>query len=182
MLDTEKIIQSFDEKQLPPVELWDPEYCGDSEITINAEGQWFYQNSPIGRKKLQILFSRVIKKEEQDYFLVTPNEKLSLSVEWMPFTIIDFDFVDHQGCQTLKMRDNCNNEILLTNKNQWRLNSFQEQQLPIVLVRRNLYANFNRSCYYRLLESANIVSKDDQNQVYIKSNHINFNCGSFTTE
>ena len=35
-----------------PVRLWNPPDCGDIDMRIAADGVWFYQNTPIGRRGL----------------------------------------------------------------------------------------------------------------------------------
>ena len=50
-------------KGLPPVHLWNPDYCGEIGMRIARDGTWFYQGSPIGRKPLVRLFSTVLRKD-----------------------------------------------------------------------------------------------------------------------
>ena len=69
---------------LPPVERWNPPFCGDLDMRIAADGTWFYLGTPIGRPALVKLFSSVLKREGDDYFLVTPVEKIGLKVEDAP--------------------------------------------------------------------------------------------------
>ena len=85
MVSSESLLKAASSKGLPPVELWNPDYCGEIDIRIDRDGCWFYQGTPIGRRKMQILFSRIIKKEADEYFLVTPVEKVKIRVDWMPF-------------------------------------------------------------------------------------------------
>jgi hypothetical protein len=75
-----------DGAKLPPVHLWNPPFCGDIDMRIAADGTWFYMNSPIGRKPLYTLFSRVLRKDGDSYFLVTPVEKCGIRVDDAPFT------------------------------------------------------------------------------------------------
>ena len=35
-----------------PVHLWNPPFCGDLEIHIDANGRWFYRKSEIKRDRL----------------------------------------------------------------------------------------------------------------------------------
>ena len=51
-------------KGLPPVEKWNPEFCGDIPMEIKADGTWFYMGTPIGRHALARLFSTVLRKDE----------------------------------------------------------------------------------------------------------------------
>ena len=69
---------------LPPVERWNPPFCGDLDMRIAADGTWFYMGTPIGRPALVKLFSSVLKREGDDYFLVTPVEKVGITVDDAP--------------------------------------------------------------------------------------------------
>lgn len=75
-------------KSLPPVHLWNPDYCGELDLVIRRDGTWFYEGGPIGRASLVRLFSTVLKREDGRYFLVTPVEKLGLEVEDVPFVAV----------------------------------------------------------------------------------------------
>lgn len=180
MFSSENILKqisqfSNQEKKLPPVELWDPDYCGEMDLVIRSNGEWRHEGTPIGRKKLFQLFSTILKKEDDNYFLVTPVEKIGITVEWQPFVIIDFELVNTDGVTVFKFEDNCGNVIFLNNLNQLSYSRFNNEKLPIIKIRRNLYASFTRSCYYRLIEIAEL---DDKNHhVFIRSNNIDFVLG-----
>ena len=76
-------------KGLPPVHLWDPPFRGDLDMRIARDGTWFYLGTPIGRPELVRLFSSILKREEGRYFLVTPVEKVGISVDDAPFVAVD---------------------------------------------------------------------------------------------
>jgi len=65
---------------LPPVHLWDPPDCGDLDIRIARDGTWFYLGTPIGRPELVRLFSTILRKDGDRYVLVTPVEKVGITV------------------------------------------------------------------------------------------------------
>lgn len=190
MLSMESIIQSIGDKPLPPVESWNPCYCGELDLLIKADGTWLYSGTPITRHKIKHLFSRVLKKEGDNYFLVTPVEKVSIQVEWEPFLIVDYQVIHKNKRNIYQFCDNFENKILLTQPTQiaWSYYQNQEQQangvgpqkLPVIQVRRNLFANFSRNCYYQLLAEAEIVQRNDRNQVEIISNNIPFCLGEYT--
>ena len=83
-------VNSIKEKY-PPVHLWNPDLCQGVEMNIDREGNWFYQGSIIGREKLKILFSRILKFEKGNYYLVTPVEKILVNVDIAPYMIIDYE-------------------------------------------------------------------------------------------
>ena len=70
-----------------PVDSWNPKFCGDLDIRITKDGSWFYEGSKINRKNLVKLFSSILKKEGEKYFLVTPSEKIGIKAITLPFTV-----------------------------------------------------------------------------------------------
>ena len=89
-----EITKAQGKNELPPVDKWNPDFCGDMDLVIKRDGTWHYQNSPIGRQRLVKLFSTVLKKEGDNYFLVTPVEKLGIKVEDAPFLVTRMDLED----------------------------------------------------------------------------------------
>ena len=85
-----KSINSLEETY-PPVHLWNPDLCEGVEMRIDREGNWYYQNSIIGRDKLKILFSRILKFENGNHYLVTPVEKVIVKVDIAPYMIVDYE-------------------------------------------------------------------------------------------
>src|SRR3974390_3534116 len=73
----------------PPVQLWNPPYCGEIDMRIAADGTWFYRGSPIGRAPLVQLFASILRKDEDRYVLVTPVEKVGIRVDDAPFTAVE---------------------------------------------------------------------------------------------
>ncbi|OKL45538.1 DUF1285 domain-containing protein [Pseudovibrio exalbescens] len=87
-----------DGKSLPPIDRWDPPFCGDLDMRIASDGQWFYMGTPIARQALVDLFASVLKREEDGkYYLVTPVEKIGLTVDDAPFVAVEMDFQPGEG-------------------------------------------------------------------------------------
>ena len=83
--------QGGEGKGLPPVHLWNPPNCGDIDIRIARDGTWFHEGTPIGRAPLVRLFSTILRKDPDGYWLVTPVEKMRITVEDAPFIAIRVD-------------------------------------------------------------------------------------------
>jgi hypothetical protein len=83
-------------KGLPPVERWNPAYCGEIDMRIAADGTWHYNGSPIGRAALVKLFSTILRKDPERYVLVTPVERVGIAVEDVPFLAVEME-VDGAG-------------------------------------------------------------------------------------
>ncbi len=75
----------------PPVERWNPPFCGDLDMRIAGDGTWFYMRTPIGRPALVKLFASVLKREGDKYFLVTPVEKCGIQVDDAPFLAVELE-------------------------------------------------------------------------------------------
>ena len=153
----------------PPVELWNPALCEGQEFYIDREGEWFYNKSPIKNKKLLNLFSTVLRKDKNEYFLVTPVEKVPVKVELAPYKIIDFEVNDEK----VQLKTNLNFQFILDKTNTTRLINHNDSLIPLVNVRSNIEGFFNRNTYYKLVDLA--LEKDfiDNNFLYIPSNQIN---------
>ncbi len=88
--------QNNEKATFPPVEQWDPPYCGEIDIQIKADGSWFYNGSVIKRRPLVKLFASVLKLEGEDYFLVTPVEKVKIVVDDAPLVITQWQWLDNK--------------------------------------------------------------------------------------
>jgi hypothetical protein len=73
----------------PPVQLWNPPFCGDLDMRIASDGTWYYLKTPIGRPALVKLFASVLKREDDRYYLVTPVEKCGITVDDAPFLAVE---------------------------------------------------------------------------------------------
>src|SRR5258705_7578891 len=93
-------------RALPPVESWNPPFCGDIDMRIAADGTWFYQKTPIGRPALVKLFASVLKREGERYFLVTPVEKCGIAVDDVPFLAVEMDIERAAAGRVLHLRTN----------------------------------------------------------------------------
>ena len=138
---------------LPPVDDWNPPFCGDLDMRIARDGTWFYLGTPIGRAGLVKLFSSIIRKDGDDYFLVTPVEKVGITVEDAPFVAIDFDAVGDGEDQKLRFETHVGDRFIAGPKNPIRVEySDDGEPSPYVLVRRNLEALIDRKSFYRLVD------------------------------
>src|SRR5690606_13040960 len=94
-------------KGAPPVERWNPPFCGDLDMEIRADGTWFYMGTPIGRAPLVTLFSSVLRKDEDGRtYLVTPVEKAGIRVHDAPFVAVEMHVSGTGDGQVLTFRTN----------------------------------------------------------------------------
>jgi hypothetical protein len=137
---------------LPPVHLWNPAHCGQIDIVIKRNGLWFHEGAPIGREALVRLFSTVLRKDPDGYVLVTPVEKLAITVEDAPFIAVR---VDREG-EALRFLTNVGDAVEAGPDNPIRveMDAATGEPRPYVHVRRRLEALIARPVFYELAEMA----------------------------
>ena len=176
-MDFSDLLQSVNsiEEKYPPVHLWNPDLCEGVEMKIDREGNWFYQNSIIGRDKLKILFSRILKLEEGKYFLVTPVEKVPVTVDLDPYMIVDYE-VD-SDYKNIILKTNLDLSIPLDNEHRLELKNIGDEHIPFVHVRNNIEGFISRSVYYSLIEIALKQDNGSSDQLTLRSFDCDFNLG-----
>lgn len=139
---------------MPPVHLWNPPFCGDLDMRIARDGTWFYLGTPIGRKELVRLFSTILRKDGDDYFLVTPVEKVGITVDDAPFVAVDFEVEGTGDDRTLTFLTNVGDRAPAGEDHPIRVVRDPDtgEPAPYVLVRANLEALIDRKSFYRLVD------------------------------
>jgi hypothetical protein len=142
--------------KLPPVELWHPTHCGDSDMRIARDGTWFYAGTPIGRPALVKLFSTILRREADGSFvLVTPVEKLDIAVEDAPFVAVEVTSEGAGQHRRLGFRLNTDDHVIAGAANALRVETAPDgTPRPYLHVRRGLEALINRPVFYELAELA----------------------------
>ncbi|MFN4171937.1 MAG: DUF1285 domain-containing protein [Pseudorhodobacter sp.] len=137
-----------------PVHLWDPPFCGDLDMRIARDGTWFYQGTPIGRPALVRVFSNILKREGDSYFLVTPVEKVGIIVEDAPFVAVDFEVAGEDEAQQVTFTTHVGDSAAAGPDHPIRITRDAEtgEPSPYVLVRTNLEALIDRKSFYRLVD------------------------------
>jgi hypothetical protein len=162
-------IYEFSKQQknsLPPVDKWNPEFCGDIDMKIMRNGKWFYMGTEIKRPAMVKLFSGILRLDSDNcYYLVTPVEKVRISVEDAPFIATSLISENKDNINHLYFITNVNEKILLTKNNplEIKIDNKTEEPSPYIFVRKNLKALISRSVFYELIELAskkNIDGKD----------------------
>jgi len=140
----------IDERRLPPVDRWNPEQCGHSEMRIARDGTWYHQGAPIERPALVRLFSTVLRREPDGrHMLVTPVEKLEIDVEGTAFRAVEMSSEGEGRERTIAFRLDSGDAVILGPDHPLSLTPS-----PRILVRHGLEAELSRPVYYELAEIA----------------------------
>lgn len=150
-----------------------PDPAGDDfGIRIGRDGTWFYHGSPIGRKPLVRLFASVLRREGDEYWLVTPFERGRILVDDVPFTAVEVNALGRGTEQTLRFRTNVDEEVEACQGHPIRVAIQPDtgEPNPYILVRDRLEARMLRPVYYELvaLSLARRIAGEDVMGVWSK--------------
>ena len=142
---------------LPPVDRWHPDYCGEMDMVIKRDGTWWHEGTRITRDRLVRLFSTILRKDEDGQtYLVTPVEKIRITVETAPFIATRVDAVGEGRDQSLVFTTNMG-DLAEAGPDLPIDVQFDEETgepTPLVRVRGRLDALMARPVFYELAELA----------------------------
>lgn len=158
MSELKQLLNNIKDVKHPPVHLWKPDFCGDINILINAQGEWLHDGALIHRNKLVKLFASILWCEEDNYYLVTPVEKMRIEVEDVPFVVVSAALVDGQWIITTNVLD----QFVIGEEHKVELRLFHSVWIPYVYIRYGLWARASRNVYAQWVNEA--IDKEDHQQ------------------
>ena len=145
----------IDERRLPPVDKWNPQRCGHSEMRIARDGTWYYQGSPIRRPAMVRLFSTILRREQEgSHVLVTPVEKLEIDVDSTAFRAIEMQSEGEGHQRRVAFRLDSGDAVILGPDHPLTIIEDEHGPSPRLLVRHGLEAELSRPVYYELADLA----------------------------
>ncbi|UCZ86586.1 DUF1285 domain-containing protein [Pseudomonas sp. L5B5] len=167
------------EKGLPPVHSWNPDFCGDIDMRIARDGTWYYLGTPIGRKPMVKLFSTIIRRDGDDYFLVTPVEKVGIKVDDAPFVAVTLEVQGQGEEQVLRFTTNVDELVCADSERPLRvvIDPRTQEPAPYIGVRHNLEALIHRNVFYQLVDLAQPHDIDGQRWLGVWSAGVFFPIG-----
>ena len=137
----------------PPVHLWNPAFCGDIDMRIARDGTWFYLGTPIGRPAMVKLFASILKREGDDYFLVTPVEKVGIKVDDAPLLAVDVTATGQGRDQSLTFVTRTEDVVTVDADHPITVMIAPDgEPSPYIHVRAGLNALIDRKTFYRMVE------------------------------
>jgi hypothetical protein len=143
---TEALGADAKRKGPPPVERWNPAYCGEIDMRIAADGTWHYMGTPINRPALVKLFSTVLRKDPERYVLVTPVERVGITVEDAPFLAVEMAVEGDGESRQIAFRTNVDDLVQVGPEHPLRFErNVHGGVKPYVKVRGELWARVTRA-------------------------------------
>lgn len=183
------------QRNIPPLENWRPAYCGEMNLTIKANGEWYHDGQKMTRQSMIDLFAKVLWAEIDDYqqiryFLKTPAEKIAITVEDVPLHIVNVSQIVKDNQTLIEFSTSQGDRFYLDDFHQLRfglpfvnINSSsaqieKQQNQPYILVRQNansvLYALILRNVFYHLVEMGELMTTDDKISLCLESGNKKF--------
>ncbi len=162
---------------LPPVERWNPPFCGDIDMEIRADGTWFYLGTPIGRAPLVRLFSTVLRKDEDGKtYLVTPVEKVGIRIVDAPFLAVEMNVSGEGVDRKLTFRTNVGDVVEAGEDHPLRfvISGENNELKPYLLVRGRLEALVSRAVMYDLVDLGEVLEIDGVEMFAVRSGGVVF--------
>ena len=156
LADLMKALEDTEDGQRP-VEKWNPDYCGEMDMVIKADGSWWHEGARITRRGLVDLFASILRKDEDgETYLVTPVEKIKIEVEHGHFVAVRVDVEGEGEDQRVFFTTNLDDVIEAGAENPIRVETDSKtlEPSPFVTVRGRLEASLNRPVFYELVENA----------------------------
>ena len=163
------------DRVIPPLEKWNPAHCGDMDLVIKANGEWWHEGQLIRRQKMIDLFSKVLWKEEGSYYLKTPVEKIKIQVEDAPLLITSIDQVDVDGQIYLQCTTQNQDIFLIDEEHPVFMQDYQGESRPYVHVRFGLNALIQRQAFYHLVNYGELVEEAGNTTLRLYSGQSQFN-------
>lgn len=150
-LSLEELAELVAARKLPPLDQWHPEHSGDSEMRIAADGRWYHCGGEITRPAMVRAFATLLTRDDQgQHWLVTPHERLAITVEDAPLVAIDVRQVDN----SLTFRLNTDEVLVAGPEHPLHATGDPETPALYLAVRHGIDARLNRSTYLQLAEIA----------------------------
>lgn len=145
----------IDQRRPPPVDKWDPAYCGHSGMRITADGTWLHNGTPITRPAMVRLFSTILRREpDGSHVLVTPVEKLGIDVDRTAFRAVEMQCEGSGKAWRIGLLLDSGDAVIVGREHPLRVVATAEGPSPRVAVRHGLEAELSRPLYYELAEAA----------------------------
>ncbi len=175
----EQLLRNIKTPEPAPVHLWDPPFCGDMDMKIARDGTWIHQGQPIRRLAMVQLFASVLMLEDDEYYLVTPVEKVRIQVEDCPFVATEMDMLMEDGNQRLRFTTNTGEIVYAGVEHELCVDTdpVSGEPHPTIHVRSGLKALLSRSVFYRLVNEAEQREAGDEILIRVKSDGCIFELG-----
>ena len=144
--------QSGHKRSIPPLEQWHPKHCGAMDLLVKANGEWWHEGQLIKRQALVDLFSSVLWKEQDKFYLKTPVEQIEIQVEDEPLFINQVDRVEIGQQNYIQLTTTHQDIVIVDEEHPIFMREYAGELRPYVHVRFGINALIQRAAFLHLVE------------------------------
>lgn len=163
-------------RAIPPLDKWHPENCGNMDLIIKANGEWWHEGSRITRQSLIDLFSTVLWPEHPEdsgksteYYLKTPVEKIRITVEDVPFLVNQVNVVEKNEVQMIEFITSTGDIVYLDDDHPLEMSTYQGEDRPYIEVRFGMKALISRNVLMHLIKLGELSEQKGRTALTLQS-------------
>ena len=158
---------------------WQPRHSGVIDIRIASDGTWYHEGRAFKRESLARLFASVLRKQDDEYFLLTPAEKFSICVDDAPFVATMLEIFCEDGQRALVFTTNLGDKIIADSEHPIRveIDEATREPRPYIHFRDGLEALIGRAAFFDLANASKISERDGRRRLTISSMGAQFDLG-----
>ena len=137
--------------------------CGDIGMHIDRHGTWYHHGSPILRKELVKMFSKILRRDDAgNHWLITPVEIAPVRVDDVAHLIVDLEIEGKGIEQTIRFKTLVETLYTLSPDHTLRIDVDPEtaEPSPYLHLDYGLEARIHRAVFYDLVDLAVAEMRD----------------------
>ena len=174
-----KNAQSSHKRSIPPLDQWHPKHCGAMDLKVKANGEWWHEGQLIKRQSLIDLFSTVLWKDDEKFYLKTPVEQIEIEVEDEPLFVNSVEQIQLEGLNYIQLSTTTQDVVIVDQEHPIFIREFDGELRPYVHVRFGINALIQRASFFHLVEMGELMENQQAESILLlKSGNFNLQLGT----
>ena len=171
--------QSSHKRSIPPLDQWHPKHCGAMDLKVKANGEWWHEGQLIKRQSLIDLFSTVLWKDDEKFYLKTPVEQIEIEVEDEPLFVNSVEQIQLEGLHYIQLSTTTQDVVIVDQEHPIFMREFDGELRPYVHVRFGINALIQRASFFHLIEMGELMeNQQGESILLLKSGNFNLQLGT----
>ena len=174
-----KNAQSSHKRSIPPLDQWHPKHCGAMDLKVKANGEWWHEGQLIKRQSMIDLFSTVLWKDDEKFYLKTPVEQIEIEVEDEPLFVNSVEQIQLEGLNYIQLSTTTQDVVIVDQEHPIFIREFDGELRPYVHVRFGINALIQRASFFHLVEMGELMeNQQGESILLLKSGNFNLQLGT----
>ena len=171
--------QSSHKRSIPPLDQWHPKHCGAMDLKVKANGEWWHEGQLIKRQSLIDLFSTVLWKDDEKFYLKTPVEQIEIEVEDEPLFVSRVEQIQLDGLHYIQLSTTTQDVVIVDQEHPIFIREFDGELRPYVHVRFGINALIQRASFFHLVEMGELMeNRQGESILLLKSGNFDLQLGT----